>query len=193
MYAPLGLRPSLSVGLDVTREHGRHDASLLQSVEMLTVERVVAACGEGLARRARVLRHHQFVGAVLPSLVMIPVDLLQGAAVTPQFPFIVIHRLPQGLGVVEVQPVDADFVPGHKQRHLVATVLAGPEPLVMEVVAHAVGRGFEHDDRVGLEHDAAAHAAHQVVGTVHRTLLPIGYLAQVSHGDVIATHGILAA
>ena len=133
------------------------------------------------------------MAAVLPSLVVIPIHLLQGASVVPQRVLILVHLAPQRLGVIDLVRVDVDLAPGHKDRLLVAASHLGAQPLVMEVVAHAVGCRLEHDDGLGLQGHTAAHAAHHLVGTVHRTRLPEGYLAQVGHLDVIAANGILAA
>ena len=189
----LGRLSALAYALDVTCEHRQLDASLLQAVEVFAVKRVVAGCGKGLARRSRVLGHHQLMGAVLPALGVIPVDLFQCASGTPQFSFIVIHPLPQGRRIVNIQPIDTYFMPWHEHWFLVAAVLASPEPLVVKVVAHAVCSGLENNDRLGFESNAAAHASHQVIGTVHRTLLPESHLAQVRHRYVITSHGVLAA
>ena len=63
----------------------------------------------------------------------------------------------------------------------------------MEIVAHTIGGGLEHNHGLGFECNAATHAAHHFVGVVHHTRRPKGGLAQVGHRDVIAPHGILAA
>ena len=140
MDVPLGIKAFLPPGLDIPHQHGRQVARLRQFVQQLAVERAVASGAEGLAGATRILGHHVLVAAVFLALEVIPVDLLQRAAGIPQLVLIPVHRIPQRHGVIDRLDIHLDFVPGHKHRQLVAQFLLGPQPFVMEIVAHAIGR-----------------------------------------------------
>ena len=189
----LSLPALMSVGSDVTHQHRFHNTAQLQLVELFLNKGIIATHAEGFARIAGILGHHQLMAAVFTPLAVVPVDLLQRAAVVPERSLILVHLHPQRRGIIHLQPVDVNLVPRHEHRLLVTASLLCPQPLVMEVVPHAIGGGLDHNHRLGLQRDAATHTAHHIIGVVHGTRLPVGHLAQVGHRDVIAAHRILAA
>ena len=193
VYPLFGLTPLQARALDIAHQQGLRHTLPFQAVQVFMLKWVAACCSKGLARATGIFGHHQLVGAVFTALVVIPVDLFEREAVLPQLALILVQILPQGGRVVHVEGINVDLMPWHKHLHLVAALHLRPEPLVMEIAAHAIGTGLEHNDRLGLEHNTAAHATHQVIRVVHRALMPECHFAQVGHRDVIAAHRILAA
>ena len=84
-------------------------------------------------------------------------------------------------------------MPRHEHGHFVAVAALCTQPLVVEEVAHTIGRRLEDDDGVGLGQHSAQHRPHHVFRVVHCAAGPEGHLGQVGHCQVEPAHGILAA
>ena len=178
---------------DIALELGRR-AAVAQLVETLEPEGAAPRVVEGFDSIARKLGHEGVVRGIHLALVVIPVDLLERAAVlVPQLALIVVHAAPQLPGIGHGQLVDFDLVPGYKYGLLVALAAAGPQPLVVKEVAHAVGGRLEDDDGVAAQHHRPFYSAHHVDGVVPGAVFPEGHFAQVGHGQVETAHCILAA
>ena len=110
--------------------------------------------------------------------------LTQRAAHIPQVHLVIVHLAYDallGLVVFQLYAVHLYLVPRHEHRLVRAHALLGSQPLVMEIIAHAVGGAFESYDGKRLQGDAAAHRADEIFGRTLVGVAPERHLAQVCH------------
>lgn len=174
-------------------------ASLAKAFDMFGMEHVVGRCVEGFGVGGGEFGLHLLERGVFSCFVVEPLEHLEGddgaavvaGACVPQLALVGCERADEGGGVGDCRAVDFDFVPGDEYGRLVGEAAARARPFGVEIVAHAVGRGFYHHHREGHAGHRAADGADKLLGGVAGRRGPEGRFGEVSHGVVAAADGFL--